>query len=73
MLLYDLQAKASVDRHLADQLILFAGLAEGFTEYIIPRMTEHVDTNLWLIEKILGATVAIEGKTVRIKGVGFSK
>jgi len=72
-LLEDLDAGATVDRHLADQLILFAGLADGTTTYLIPRLTEHVETNLWLIEMILGAKTSLEGNQVKIEGVGFER
>ena len=71
MLLADLMSGATVDRHLADQLILFAGLARGATEYTIPYMTEHVETNLWLVRKILGAKTFQEGMRVRVEGIGF--
>ena len=70
-LLEDLDAKATTDRHLADQLILFAALAGGTTEYIIPRMTEHVESNLWLVEKILGVRGELDGRRLRIKGIGL--
>ena len=73
MFLEDLGAGATVDRHLADQLILFAALASGVTEYTIPRMTEHVGTNLWLVQKILGAKTSQTGNKLRIEGIGFSK
>jgi len=35
-LLEDLATPATTDRHLADQLILFAALAKGTTQYRIP-------------------------------------
>jgi len=70
-LLEDLATGATVDRHLADQLILYAALAEGVTEYLIPRMTEHVETNLWLVESILGVTTEVKGNRVSIRGMGY--
>jgi RNA 3'-terminal phosphate cyclase (ATP) len=72
-LLEDLDAGATVDRYLADQLILFAGLAKGTTTYLIPRVTEHVETNLWLIETILGARTSLAGCRVVIEGIGFER
>lgn len=72
-LLEDLRTGATVDRHLADQLILFSGLAAGTTAYIIPRMTEHIETNIWLIETILGATVDLNGNRLTIRGTGFTR
>ena len=50
-----------------------AALAQGQSEYRIPRMTEHVETNLWLVESILGARVEVqEDLTVRIDGIGYN-
>jgi len=71
-LLTDLATGATVDRFLADQLIIFAALARGTTENIIPRFTEHVDTNLWLVEKF-GALTRTEGNTLYIEGLGYSR
>jgi len=67
----DLATGATVDRHLADQLILFAALAEGKTSYRIPMPTEHVESNLWLVEKMLGACTARDGNVVTIEGIGL--
>ena len=71
--LEDLSTGATVDRYLADQLILYAALAQGQSEYRIPRMTEHVETNLWLVESILGTGVEVqEDLTIRIDGIGYN-
>ncbi|MEE8619384.1 MAG: RNA 3'-terminal phosphate cyclase [Dehalococcoidales bacterium] len=68
----DLATGATVDRYLADQLIFYAALADGISEYRIPRLTEHVETNLWLVETILGAKTEVDANLVKIQGVGFS-
>ncbi len=70
-LLGDLETGATCDRHLADQLILFAALARGVTEYRIPTRTDHVESNLWLVGEILGATSALSDGYLRIEGVGL--
>ena len=67
----DVKTGAAVDRYMADQLIIYAGLAEGISRYTVPRITEHVETNLWLIEKFLGAKTKISGNLVEIEGSGF--
>jgi RNA 3'-terminal phosphate cyclase (ATP) len=72
-LLEDLDTGATTDRFLADQLILFAALAAGRTEYVIPRMTDHVASNLWLVEKMLGAKSKLEGNLLRIDGIGYHR
>ncbi len=70
-LLKDLDTGAATDRHLADQLILFAALAAGTSEYTIPAVTEHMTANLWLVQKMLGVEARLEGKIVRVEGIGF--
>ena len=68
----DMAAGATVDRHLADQLIIYAALAQGTSQYLIPQVTEHVDTNLWLVERF-GARVEIRGHRVKIEGIGLRR
>ncbi len=70
-LIEDIKTGAAVDRYIADHLILYAGLAEGTTRYLIPRVTEHVETNLWLIEELLSAKTKISGNLVEMEGLGF--
>ncbi len=70
-LMEDLATGATVDRYLADQLIFYAALADGVSEYRIPRLTEHVETNLWLVESILGAKTEVNQNVVRIQGIGY--
>lgn len=69
--LEDLTTGATVDRHLADQLIIYAALARGTTKYVLPHTTEHVDTNLWLVEKV-GASVHLENSNLSIEGLGYT-
>ena len=71
-LLEDLATGASVDRHAADMLILFAALARGETRYIAPQVTDHVETNLWLAREF-GARAGRENKHIRIVGIGFER
>ncbi len=70
-LIEDLATGATVDRYLADQLIFYAALADGVSEYRIPRLTEHVETNLWLVESILGAKARVNKNLVKIQGIGY--
>ena len=69
----DIKTGAAVDRYVADQLIIYAGLAEGTTKYLIPRISEHVETNLWLIEEFLGAKTKVQGNLIEIEGIGFKQ
>ena len=69
-LIEDIEEGATVDRFLMDQIVLYCALADGESVYRIPFITEHLETNLWLVEEILGAKWNIDGKEVRIEGVG---
>jgi RNA 3'-terminal phosphate cyclase (ATP) len=71
-LMEDIRTGAAIDRYLADQLIIYAGLAESTTRYSVPRITEHVETNLWLVEKFLGARTRIRDNFLEIEGIGFA-
>ena len=71
-LLEDLDSGASVDRYLADQLVLYAVLADGMSHYSVPSLTEHLETNLWLAETILGTNAEVSDHAVRIEGIGFT-
>lgn len=70
-LLEDLATGATTDRHLADQLVPFAALARGVSEYVVPLATEHVVTNLWLVERF-GARARLAGDRVRIEGIDLA-
>ncbi len=49
----EINSGATVDKHLADQLIPFMGLAEGNSGCKISELTNHTKTNIWVIEKFL--------------------
>lgn len=70
-LLEDLETGAAVDRFAADQLIPFAGLAQGRSRFLVPRRTDHIESSLWLIEKILGSRTEFKGNLICIDGIGF--
>jgi len=75
-LVEDISSGATVDRFLADQLIIYAALAEGVTEYVIPRVTDHIEANLWLVEHVLGrfgAKTEIIGNRLKIWGIGYGR
>ncbi len=69
-LLEDLASGATVDRFIADQIIIYAALGNGESQYIFPTITEHIESNLWLIKEILGAEISIERNLLKIKGIG---
>lgn len=54
-LMREVKAQATVDVHLADMLVPYVALADGNSVYLTRAVTEHLDTNIWLAQGILGA------------------
>jgi RNA 3'-phosphate cyclase len=46
--------KPTVDVHLADMLIPYVALAEGKSCYLTRLVSDHLETNIWLAQEILG-------------------
>jgi RNA 3'-terminal phosphate cyclase (ATP) len=53
--------QAAVDRHLADQIVLYLALAQGPSRLITAELSSHLLTNLWVIEQFLGPTFQVSG------------
>src|SRR5918996_2546495 len=66
--LADLRTGATVDRHLADQLVLFAALAHGRSTYTVPEVTDHVQSNLWLVRQF-GAAASLTDAVIAVDGL----
>lgn len=51
----ELNTKATVDNHMADQILPYMALAaeKGQSVIIAPEITDHIKTNIWVIEKFL--------------------
>jgi RNA 3'-terminal phosphate cyclase (ATP) len=61
-LVKEIEAKATVDTHLADMLIPYMALAKDRSSYLTRKVSEHLETNIWLSEKILKASFNINQK-----------
>ncbi|NLO08107.1 MAG: RNA 3'-terminal phosphate cyclase [candidate division WS1 bacterium] len=68
-----LGGSASVDRHLGDQLLLYAALAGGTTSFVTEEVTEHLRTNAWVIREFLEVQIEINEDTgvVTVAGLGM--
>ena len=55
-----------VDMHLADQLLIYAALADGPTEFTASGVTSHLQTNSGIIQKFMEKKIDISQNTVRI-------
>jgi RNA 3'-terminal phosphate cyclase (ATP) len=68
-----LRGGATVDHFLADQLLLYAALAQGESMFVAPEATNHLRTNAAVIEQLLGVVTHFEttaqGLQVRLTGV----
>lgn len=72
-LLEDLSTGSTVDRHVADQVIPFAALARGESRFLVPEVTDHIESNAWLVREFLGAEVRTDGNLMTIVGSGFAR
>jgi RNA 3'-terminal phosphate cyclase (ATP) len=64
-LLKEIEAHATADVHLADMLVPYIALAKGTSTYAARKISEHIDTNIWLTEKILGT----EFRVTKVGGI----
>ncbi len=60
-LLAFLAGEAATDPHLADQLLLVMALASGRSILTTPRVSQHLLTNLWTIQRFLSLPTSLQG------------
>jgi RNA 3'-terminal phosphate cyclase (ATP) len=53
--------QAALDRHLADQVLLYLARAAGPSSFTTEEITTHLLTNLWVIEQFLGPRFQVRG------------
>jgi RNA 3'-terminal phosphate cyclase (ATP) len=64
---------AAVDPFLADQMILPMALAEGESRAMTSRVTQHLLTNVWVVQRFLARDISVHGPlgargTIVVKG-----
>jgi RNA 3'-terminal phosphate cyclase len=64
--LADVGSGAPVDRHLADQRVLFAALAHGSSHWV-SQITDHVLSTVWMVRSV-SAMVGVADKAINIEG-----
>lgn len=52
-----------IDHHLSDQLLIYLAFADKPSEFTTSRITDHLMTNLWTIEKFAPIKYRFEGET----------
>ena len=74
-LLGEIEGGAALDGFMGDQVIPYMGLADGMSEITVRKLTGHVQTNIHIVEKILGVKYDIVEKeglySIKTKGIGF--
>ena len=70
-LLHFHNTESCLDPHLADQVVIYLGLAGEASSFTTSQITQHLTTNLWMVRKFLNIQYEIEGEigsegTVRI-------
>lgn len=55
-----------VDLHLADQLLVYAALAEGPTEYRTSAVSEHLRTNIHVVSKFVDRKISADGGLIAV-------
>ncbi len=61
-LLSEMKAGASVDSHLADQLLLYAALAEGKSSFSTAKFSQHLLTNAGVLRQMTGRNIILGGE-----------
>jgi RNA 3'-terminal phosphate cyclase (ATP) len=56
-------SQAALDAHLGDQVLLPLALAPGRSVYTVERITRHLETNAWIVERFGLARIVLEPRT----------
>lgn len=49
----DLACGATLDRHAADQMLIYCSLAHGESQFLTRELTQHAHTAMWLLDQFL--------------------
>jgi RNA 3'-phosphate cyclase len=68
-LLKEIESRATLDVHAGDQVLTYAAMASGPSEFLVREVTEHMRSMMWLLESFLGTQfrVSSEGGLSRIR------
>ncbi len=76
-LLREIESAATLDVHMGDQIVPYMAIARGKSRAIVRELTNHLLTNIHVVEKILGVkfhTTPLEkGFSLEVEGIGFSR
>ncbi|MAF43396.1 MAG: RNA 3'-phosphate cyclase [Parcubacteria group bacterium] len=66
-LLKEERSGACLDKHMADQILPYLALAGGKSSVTVSEITNHLKTNIWVIEKFLGKKFDIKDNLISWK------
>ena len=55
-----MKSGATVDDHMLDQVLPYMALASGRSVVIAEEITQHAETNMWVVENFLGRRFKVE-------------
>jgi RNA 3'-terminal phosphate cyclase (ATP) len=74
-LLKEMRSPGAIDSHMCDQIIPYMALAEGKSRIFVNELTNHLKTNVNVVENILGVKFDIleykGGFLIEVEGIGF--
>jgi RNA 3'-phosphate cyclase len=63
--LREIESGACLDRHMADQILIYMALAGEQRSATVSEITNHCRTNMWVIERFLRGRFEFEGNLIR--------
>jgi RNA 3'-phosphate cyclase len=63
-LLKEEKTQACLDKHLADQILIFLSLGSGKSQVSVSEITDHARTNIWTIQHFLKGEFKVEGNLI---------
>jgi len=58
-LMVEIEGGGTVDVHLGDMLVPYVALAGEGSAYLTRLMSDHLESNVWLVEEILGVKMSV--------------
>jgi RNA 3'-terminal phosphate cyclase (ATP) len=68
-----MSSDGALDTHLSDQMVLYLSLAEGRSVVALHEITNHLETNLWVIQRFLPVKcqIDVDNRMLTVEGVAF--
>jgi len=64
--LKQINSKSTVDEFMSDQILPYLALAKEKSQIKIPELTQHAETNIWLIKQFLDVNFRLKGNLIYV-------